>query len=108
MSLLGPSTPLVSLLGSLYSTGEFVGSLYSTFGPVLKTACPKCFFSSYPPGHPTKYSEYSLIRCNLLSKNMVDLRVWWINWIIIGTCTLYWYWEIVIRLKGLVDKPVAD
>ena len=40
---------------------------------------------------PTLYSEYSLIRRNSFSKNMADYRVWWINWIIIGTCTLYWY-----------------
>ena len=41
------------------------------------------------------YSEYSLIRHNLFSKNMADYRVWRINWIIIRICTLYWYWEIV-------------
>ena len=41
------------------------------------------------------YSEYLLIRCNSFSKNMVNQRVWRINWIFIGTCTLYWYWEIV-------------
>ena len=42
------------------------------------------------------YSEFSLIRHNLFSKNMVD------NWIYIGTCTLYWYWEIV------ADKVMVD
>ena len=40
------------------------------------------------------YGEYSLICRNSFSKNMV--QVWWINWIFIGTCTLYWYWEIVV------------
>ena len=42
-----------------------------------------------------QYSEYSLILSNSFSKNMVDKRVWWTNLIFIGTCTLYWYWEIV-------------
>ena len=42
------------------------------------------------------YSEYSLICRDLFSKNMVDYRVWQINWIFIGTCTLYWYWETVV------------
>ena len=42
------------------------------------------------------YSEYSLIHCNSFSKNMVDSRDWRINWIFIGTCTLYWYWEMAV------------
>ena len=42
------------------------------------------------------YSEYSLIRHNSFSKNMVEEQVWWSNWMFIGTCTLYWYWEIVV------------
>ena len=36
------------------------------------------------------YCEFLLIGHNLFSK------VWRINWIFAGTCTLYWYWEIVV------------
>ena len=48
------------------------------------------------------YSEYSLIRCNSFSKNMVDLldNHWYLYIILVlGNCG---------RLKGLMDEAVAD
>ena len=75
--------------------------------------CSMCMY--VPPTYATpicatsKYSEYSLIRHNLFSKNMVDKRVWQINWIFIGTCTLYTgTGELWVIIKVLADKMMVD
>ena len=52
----------------------------------LRAGSSQCYFKH-------NYSEYSLIRHNLFSKNMVDQKVWQINWIYV-----HWYLYIILVL----------
>ena len=68
---------LRNLLCNRVSMSHDIGDKYSTFQS-LDTR-----------NLPSTDSEFSLIRRNSFSKNMVDKRVWRINWIVINNCTLF-------------------
>ena len=62
-----------------------------------------CFPPAVSPSTQARMCTNTMILVNSrhksFSKNMVDKQIWQINWIFIGTCTIYWYWENVANWK---------